>query len=96
MCVWCVVCGMVPAVHVCGVRAWCVGWQRADHAVWEVRSLLNALGLAGAPRRGRKGRAPFEPLWGSPLSLRCAARWRAVEDGQQVMTRAQTVFLQTH
>lgn len=56
VCVCGVVCGMVPAVHVCGVRAWCVGWQRAGiTAVWEVRSLLNALGLAGAPRRG--GRA---------------------------------------
>ena len=52
LCVCGVVCGMAPAVHVCGV--WDGGGQGS---LWSgvVRSLLSALGLAGAPRTG--GRA---------------------------------------
>ena len=67
LCVCGVVCGVAPAVHVCGVHVWCVGWRRAGVTVVRGgQKPTEHTRTCSCSSNRRKGRAPLEPLWGGP------------------------------
>ena len=66
--VWCG-CDMVPAMHVGGVHVWHVRWRGAGvTAVQGGQKPTECTRTCLCSSNRRKGRAPLEPLWGSPLA----------------------------
>lgn len=71
-------CGMVPAVHVCGVCAWWDG-RGQDHCSLEAEVAGMRLGFCWVLLEERRK----EPHAAAQVAHYCmpAARWRAVSDG---------------